>query len=400
MHRLILVSTLAVLFGGIACARAYPPPGGERDTLPPRLIATTPGPLEVVPDFSGPVVFRFDERLSERNFTESLVLVSPLDSTIRVQRGRSEVRVSLDGGWRPDRVYRVTLLPGVRDLFGNAREEAAEIVFSTGPPVAETAVAGIVQDRLTGRAAATPVVRATRRADSVVYTAQGDNTGFFSLRHLPLGTYDVLAFSDQNRNRRRDAAEPLDSAVVSLGTESDTVTIIFNVLAPDTTPPRVTRVELVDSLHVRVTFDDYFDVQEPVQGVTAEVHALPDSTRFAGSVRVLQAPLFEAHRRAAAALAARDTAAAVDTAGVAGDTARVAAPPAAAARERPPLPVRDLVVQLDRALEAGQTYAVTVRGAVNISGLGGGGTATLEVPVRQQAPVRPPPADTSGTRLR
>jgi hypothetical protein len=405
MHKLTNVLTLAVVILSAACARSYPPPGGERDVQPPRLIGTSPGPLEVVPGFNGPAVFRFDERLSERGFAESLVVVSPLDSTMRVERGRTEVRVRLDGGWRPDRVYRITLLPGVRDLFGNARTAQAEIVFSTGPPIPETAIAGVVQDRITGRAAANTVVRAVRRADEVVYTAIGDETGFFSLRHLPLGSYDVLAFSDQNRNRRRDPVEPVDSTVVTLGAPADTVPVVFSVLPPDSTPPRPTRVEVLDSMRLRVTFDDYFATEEPLLGGNAEVHALPDSVPFAVATRVLQAPLYEAVRGEAAATAARQ---AVDTAQVR-DTVVAPPPPpppaaAPAGAPRVPLPARELVVVLERPLAPGQTYTVTVSGVTNISGLTGGGVARFEVPAARQPPPQmpqiPPPArpDTSGIR--
>jgi hypothetical protein len=402
MLKLTNALTLALVLLSAACARAYPPPGGERDVQPPRLIGTTPGPLEVVPGFAGPAVFRFDERLSERGFAESLVIVSPLDSTIRVERGRSEVRVRLDGGWRPDRVYRITLLPGVRDLFGNARTEQAEIVFSTGPPIPETAIAGVVQDRITGRAAPNAVVRAVRRADEVVYTAIGDGTGFFSLRHLPLGAYDVLAFSDQNRNRRRDPVEPVDSTMVTLGAPADTVPVVFNVLPPDTTPPRPTRVEVLDSLRLRVTFDDYFATEAPLLGGTAEVHVLPDSVPFAGATRVLQAPLHEAERREAAAAArqAADTVRALADTAVAPPRTPAGVAPAPAAT-RVPLPVRELVVVLDRPLLPGQTYTVTVRGVTNISGLTGGGVARFEVPAARQPPpqIPPPlPPDTSGIR--
>ncbi|MGH7447100.1 MAG: Ig-like domain-containing protein, partial [Longimicrobiales bacterium] len=124
-----LASGLAI--GALSCARPMAPPGGERDVVAPRLVSTKPGPLEVVAAGSTPVIFRFDERVSERGFSEALVSVSPLDSTLRVDRSGAEVRVQIDGGWRPDRVYRVVLLPGTRDLFGNERREPVELVFST-----------------------------------------------------------------------------------------------------------------------------------------------------------------------------------------------------------------------------------------------------------------------------
>jgi hypothetical protein len=414
----VLTCALAGAAGALSCAQAYPPPGDDPDRLPPALIGTSPEPLAVVPEFREPVVFRFDERLSERGFSEALVTVSPQDSTVRVQRARTEVRVSIDGGWRPDRIYRVVLLPGIRDLFGNTREEAVEVVFSTGPPVPNTAVAGMVMDRLTGRGAQNAMVMAVRRGEAAAYTAVGDTGGFFSLRHLPLGVYDVTAFADLNRNRRLDSAEPLDSARVSLGAATDTTMVVFNVLAADSTAPRATRAEAVDSLHVRVTFDDHFDPGDDTGGA-AQVHVLPDSSSFAAGTAVMVSTVFERRQREAAleaqaaqaaaradsvaAAAAADTTAA-DTA--AADTARPAAPrtrqaqqapPQAAEPETPPLPSRDLVVRLDRPLPPGR-YAITVSDVTNINGLTGGGTAVFEVRAPPPEPEADAPPDSVGGR--
>ena len=352
-----------------ACARAYPPPGGERDTAPPRLIETTPVGLTVVPANQDDVVFRFDERISERNFSEALVTVSPLDGALRVDRGRDYVRVAIDGGWRADRVYRVVLLPGIADLFGNARKESAELVFSTGPPVQSTAIYGMVMDRVTGRAAQRPVVVATRRTDDAVYTAVGDQDGFYALRHLPYGVYELRAYSDQNNNRRRDSLEPVDSGrVETLQAGADTSDVIFHVLSRDTTAAEVREATVVDSVSVRVRLDDYLDPATAFANATAEVLSLPDSARFAGvtSFTIGRAPA----RRGAPA-----------------DTA---APPQAQAA---PLPANEFIAVIDRALITGR-YMIRVRGLTNIGGVpNGGGRANFEVRIA-------PRIDTLQVRIR
>jgi hypothetical protein len=399
MHQRISAVVLAVVALS-ACARAYPPPGGELDRTPPRLLGTTPEPLAVVAPSDEPVIFHFDERLSERNFTESLVVVSPQDGAVRVQRSGREVRVRIDGGWRAGRVYSVVLLPGVRDLFNNARTEPAEVVFSTGPEMPATAVAGIVLDRITGRPPQQGVVNAVRREDGAAYMVLTDSAGFFSLRHLPLGDYDMVAYGDQNRNRRRDPAEPVDSGgVVTLRSAADTVAVTFQVLPADTTPPRLLRAEVVDSMTVRLFFDDYFDVDEPVLDAVGVVHALPDSVQWATARRVLVAPAWERERAAADAAARRAAAEAAEAAARA-DTA--VAPPRVQLqpqvrpqREQPLLPTRELVVELDRPLAPGQAYAVTVSEAVNISGLAGGGVARIET---RAQPAEPPPDGGGGGR--
>src|SRR5690606_15594426 len=109
------------------------------------------------------------------------------------------------------------------------------------------------------------------------YTAITDSSGFYSLRYLPIGEYEVLAYDDRNRNRRRDFMEPVDSGYrASIAQPTDTVALIFTVLSPDTTAPRVANARAVDSLHVRVEVDDYFDPAGGLAGARAEVLALPD----------------------------------------------------------------------------------------------------------------------------
>jgi hypothetical protein len=156
-----LVAAATIIAAMNACARAMPPPGGEPDQSPPQVVATTPEQLSVVDPFDGAVVFEFDERLSERNI-EGAVIVSPATGELHVSRNGTELRVSIDGGWRDGVVYRVLLLPGIRDLFNNERRSPVDLVFSTGPAIVNTAFGGLVSDRITGRPEPLAMVEATR----------------------------------------------------------------------------------------------------------------------------------------------------------------------------------------------------------------------------------------------
>ena len=378
MRTLRTYVTLTLVIG--ACARPYPPPGGEQDRTPPRLAAVSPEALTVAPGFTGDAVFQFDERLSERGFSEALVVVSPLDGAIRVERGRREVRVTIDGGWRQNRVYRVVLLPGLRDLFGNARTEPVELVFSTGPPVPNTAIGGIIQDRLTARAAQNGIITALRRADSVSYMTTADSGGFFALRHLPFGVYELRAYADQNRNRRRDGAEPVDSGrVVSLGL--DTLTELFTVLAADTTPARLRTAEALDSLHIRLSFDDYLDPATSFTDVGGQVFVLPDSTAYTLITEVFHPAVYEQQKP-------RPVAAVDTTPRQPGDTTRVLVQRPPVQRPPPPrdttpppiLPTRDMIAVLSVPLRRGTEYVVTLPNVTNINGLrAGSGSARFQM---------------------
>jgi hypothetical protein len=366
------LALLLVMWTTGACARALPPSGGQIDPTPPRVLTATPEPFAVLPGFNGRVVFRFDKRISERLPAE-LVLVSPATSRVRWQRGRQEIRVWLEDGWQPGQIYRVELAPGVRDLFGNVSREPVELVFSTGPEIPATAVAGIVTDRISGRAPLRGLVEAVRQEDNVLHRATADSSGFFALRSLPLGTYHLRAFDDANRNHRVDPNELRSSYdVVALRSDTDTATVFFGLLPPDTLPARLLRAEAVDSMTVTLTFSSYFDTAETFDDAAVRLFAMPDSVEVAAGGRLLTPATFEPMR-----VAARDTA-----------ERRAADAPARPRRE--PLPLRDLVLLLDAPLRPGQEYVLEVSGVTTIQGVRGGGGATRFRSAARVAPVMPP----------
>jgi hypothetical protein len=376
MTRAPVVRAVALLASAAAlgCARPYPPPGGETPQAAPAVIETVPAALAVEPDFRGAVVFRFDRRLSEQG-EPNPVIVSPATSPVRISRGRTELRVALRDGWEPGRIYRVVVLPGVRDLFGNRTTEPLELVFSTGPAIPETAVAGIVTERLTGRPARNAIVEALQLPDSVLYLTAVDTAGFFALRHLPQGEYEALAFADVNRNRRREPTEPVSEVErITLATAADTVPLLLAVLPPDTTPARLARAEAVDSLTVRLHFDDYFDADTDLAEAAVRIFVLPDS---------VPGPAGELLTAAAFAELQRARAPAPDD---------VVAPRPADAprpgRDAAALPARELVFLAAAPLLPGGEYVVSVSGVTNIHGIpGGGGEARFTVPARPAEPV-------------
>jgi len=394
-------AAVAVFF---ACARPYPPPGGEADRLPPRVVSITPAPLSVGVARDERVIIRFDERISERGIRDAVV-VSPLTSELRVERGRSELRIWLRGGWEPDRIYHVVVQPVVQDLFGNLMTDPLEVVFSTGPEIPQTAVAGLVTDRLTGKPAAGAWIAAVREPDSVAYGTLSDEEGLFALRHLPPGVYRLRAFMDQNRDRQANFREAQDSAAIELA-DGDTAVLTLTLLVPDTTPANVIRAEAPDSLHVRVHLDDHIDPAAPgvTAGVTVALRLLPDSTPWPIE-RVMLPHEFDEHQRRLRATADSAYADSLARSGVgqaAQDSAvRDVLTRAATPRPGPtwsgapsdsaaaPLPTRELVVIPARPLRASARYRIELSGIVNINGVrGGGGAAEFTAPA-------PPAPDTA-----
>lgn len=353
-----------------ACAHVEAPSGGPEDREPPVLLVTRPDTAAVVPGWRSPVVLVFDERISERGVDQA-VEVSPRTSGVVVRHSGDELRVQLREGWLPDVVYHVNVVPGLRDLFGNATREGIRLVFSTGPSIPENAAAGRVIDRTTLEPARELRVEAIRTADSLVYAAVTDSAGAFAIANLPPGDYLVRAFEDMNSNRALDGFEPRDSASATVAAEG-VASVELSVVLPDSTPPQAGAARL-SGRAITVSFDDFLDPAQPLP-----VEAVTVLGPAGAPVPVSRVAIGELAPRADTAppppALPADTAAPADTLAAA-DTAAVAE---AAARR----PSRDLVVELEEeaVLQPGAEYTITVRGIRNVVGLAGDASATFTAP--------------------
>ena len=245
-----------------ACAQQGAPPGGPEDLRPPVVVQTVPDTFELVETFDGLIRFEFDERISERAGSGTLddaVIISPRTGEVLIGHNSRSLTVELVGGFLPDLVYRVTLLPVVRDLFGNEMRDPFELVFSTGAETVPTTLAGIAWDRITGLGVnGYQVWAAPLNDDSVVHVAVTDNQGVYAFRYIPGGSYEITAFDDRNADALLDVMEIQGSTRLSIE-DGDTLFLNFPVLQPDTTPATLVSAVPLDSVTLLFEFDDYLD---------------------------------------------------------------------------------------------------------------------------------------------
>lgn len=408
-------------------------------------MATVPDTFAVLTEpFRGPVEFLFDERVSERVSAGALaqaVVVSPRTGEVRVEHGRQSIKVSMGGGFRPGQVYRVTLLPVVRDLFNNQLMDPFELVFSTGGVFNPSAVAGTAWDRTTGEGVDALEVLAVPvgSADSTAHVARTDSGGVYVFRYLPPASYRLVAYQDRNRNATVDRMEVQGQSTFEV-TGADTVFVDVPVLQPDTTPARLTRAQVLDSLTVVLDFDDFLDPLSAasLMGVTLSHEAtgalVPLTVLHEREYRAWVAQLQDSFTRLDSLEAARRAEDALEDIPLSGDTAGIdtippAEPPAAPSpagrrQTRPmppalpasssggaraaaaqaaaagtgeealgpdgrPLPSRRLVLRLGEFLPINEAHELLAGSVVNINGVSGGGG--------EAAVIREPPPDTAST---
>ena len=245
-----------------SCAQQGTPPGGPEDLRPPIVVRTVPDTFELLGTLDGLIRFEFDERISERSSSGTLdnaVIISPRSGELVVGHDSRSLTIELLGGFRPDLVYRVTLLPVVRDLFGNQMRDPFELIFSTGGETIPTTLAGIAWDRITGSGVNDYQVWATSLDDdSIVHVAVTDNQGVYAFRYIPGANYEITAFDDRNADAVLGMMEIQGSRRLSIE-NGDTVFLDFPVLQPDTTPATLVTASALDSVTLLLEFDDYLD---------------------------------------------------------------------------------------------------------------------------------------------
>lgn len=399
--------TAAAALAAAACARVEEPPGGPPDAAPPRIVQVRPESGAVVPGWRDAVEIRFDEVIDEMpsggarggaagsGGLASLVLLSPVEGMVRVRWRRDRVSAEPHEGWKPNRVYRLEVLPGILDLRRNRLDTGRVVLFSTGPPIGDAAITGVALSWVEQRALPRALIEAIPLPDSVGYRAIADSSGRFRIGGLTPGRYRVFGGTDANTNRRRDPREPYDSIEIVVDSAA---TVALYAFPHDTAGPRLRTATFVDSTHVRLEFSQALGRLPDTSQVRAQ--ALPDSGVVAIAALLTPAAFdsLARERRAAADTAAADTAAAVKPAG------RDTAPPPVDTSEvkrllrARPVPFDRFIVRLAAPLAAETRYLMTVTGATNLNGASADGQAVVLTPKpaaadttrRRQAP--PPPS--------
>lgn len=417
----VLAAAATAIFA--SCARESAPSGGPVDRRPPVIVAVEPDTFARIEAGGGSIRIQFDEAISENPSGGTLaqsVQISPRTGEVEVRHKGNALEVSIDGGFQPGVVYRVTVLPVIADRFQNGMLDPFEWVFSTGPDFEPNAVAGEVWDRITGEPVPAMDVFAVG-ADSVRYVAKTDSLGLFVMRFLPQAEYALRSYDDRNLNDEPDVFELQGTGESLRLGAADTLFTSFWVMIPDTTAPQLAQGAKIDSTTLRLTFDDPLDPEQSLEGAVRGMYR--DSADTPGVLRVLHEweyevwadSVAEARAETAAAEAAAQAAAAAVEAAAAGEPP---ADPPPAGGERPPgapgagpggagveeaeflpdgqrIPERSIVLLLRGPIEGGDLYTVLLGPLGNISGIV---ADESEGRFRLPADPRPPAPDTTAVQ--
>lgn len=250
----LTLAGLTKLIGALAlagCASVTPPDGGERDTIPPRIIQSVPenGSVNVA---GREITLVFTEPVTTDQLTEQLTITPAGDiGTPRVTERDNRLTLVFPKPFAPNTTYSVNLGSAVVDVTERNKSDKVALNFSTGTYLDTGRVAGNVKNLLSNAplSAATvglyPLNEQQPQAQGLVdpgqqnpqYFTRTTATGAFSLESVKPGDYRLIAFVDANKNQRYDEPELIAYSPRTLQVGATDSTFVLLASRLDTRPP-------------------------------------------------------------------------------------------------------------------------------------------------------------------
>jgi len=183
------------------------------DKTPPEVIETSPmsGALQVPLDSR--IKIKFSEAIERQN-AERTVFISPLtDPEPEIKIKKDAIEIVPREELLTDRTYIITVGTDLQDAHRVNLDQSYTLAFSTGETIDSGIISGTVfkeARQVSGVSLAlfdTPPGESEAPLDSIIpgYITQSGEGGIYSFEYLPLTEYYLVAFEDNNRNRRIDA---------------------------------------------------------------------------------------------------------------------------------------------------------------------------------------------------
>ena len=204
-----LAATAVLLLA--ACAQVRELQGGEKDIVPPVLLAAEP-PNGTTRFDKDRITLRFNERVKLDRVRDRLLISPPLDKTpeVTVNSGE-EVVIALRAPLAPNTTYTFNLGEAVSDITEGNPAAGLTYVVSTGDVLDSAEANGTVINAFTDEPEADVLVILHSDTDTAGFTTgrpgyftRTDKQGHFRLSNLREGSYQLHALQDQNANFRKD----------------------------------------------------------------------------------------------------------------------------------------------------------------------------------------------------
>ncbi len=205
--QLLVATTIAVyILSANSCANpGVGPTGGDRDTIPPIIISSSPQHLQT--NFEGnEIILGFNEYIVAENLAANLVVSPPIAErpTVRI-RGRNLI-VRFDEDLIPGRTYSVDFQNEIKDFNEGNELEGLRMLFSTYDEIDTLRISGYLLDAFTLEPVKNAIATLYTFDQDTAFTslrpdfiARADSEGFFMFDNLPEENFRLFGLVDSDR---------------------------------------------------------------------------------------------------------------------------------------------------------------------------------------------------------
>ena len=228
--QILLVFSLILVF--TRCAQIVALSGGERDTIPPKLLEAAPARNST--NFNAEYIsLKFDEFVQVKDLNNQLIVTPKLKTAPEISaEGKSIIVKFKKEELLPNTTYRMYFGTAIVDMNESNSIPDFEYVFSTGSVIDTVQVKGDIIDAYDNKPVSDVLIalyNSKQTNDSLVYKTEPDyitrskSDGTFLIKNLPYANFRVYAFTDKNKNNLYDGeAERIAFLDTTLKLTSDT----------------------------------------------------------------------------------------------------------------------------------------------------------------------------------
>ncbi len=253
-----VVLGIAVLF--FYCAHQIPPGGGPDDKIPPKINSSYPIRGSVGIPTTASIMLNFSEWVVPQNPEKSISMYPPAPGGIKISISGKKLVIKPKKPLADSTTYHVMINTALADLHGNSIGIPYDLFFSTGPTIDSGRIFGCVTLPSAKKGQPKIGLFPSVKIDSSdtnffgppSYVAQTDSAGLFSFDNIHRGTYDCIAFFDDNNdNRFSPGVEQAFAAIdkrIKLDKTAGPLTL-FPVNC-DTTTMRISKITPLSAKHL------------------------------------------------------------------------------------------------------------------------------------------------------
>lgn len=205
---------LTIVLFGTRCAQVVPLSGGPRDVTPPKLVESLPAQAAL--NFNSDIItLKFNEYVQLKDLKNQLLISPKLKTEPEIEADGKKIKISLKKEeLLPNTTYKIFFGKSVVDMTEGNAIPGFEYIFSTGNIIDTLKMGGNVSEMFNQKAAGEIIVGLytsnTNWNDSTIYKEAPDyitkttSEGNFTFRNLPDKPFNLIAFTDKNKNKLYD----------------------------------------------------------------------------------------------------------------------------------------------------------------------------------------------------